>query len=93
MAMAIRHFGKVFNLAIHLEFGHSLILAIRWSEPYGMSCTTSCYEVNRLHTYELALQVSNKSDVIGPATLYFILLFKSIFIVNRSLIILHCYNI
>ena len=49
--------------------------------------------LNRLHTYEVALQVSNKSDVIGLVTFYFILLFKSIFIVNRSLIILHCYNI
>ena len=31
MDMAIRCFGKLKNLAIHFEFGHSLILAIRWS--------------------------------------------------------------
>ena len=31
MAMAIRCFGKLKILAIHFEFGHSLILAIRWS--------------------------------------------------------------
>ena len=31
MAMAIRWFGKLQILAIHFEFGHSPILAIRWS--------------------------------------------------------------
>ena len=31
MAMAIRGFGELKILAIHFEFGHSPILAIRWS--------------------------------------------------------------
>ena len=31
MAMAIRGFGEIKILAIHFEFGHSPILAIRWS--------------------------------------------------------------
>ena len=26
--------GQIQKLAIHFEFGHSLILAIRWSGPY-----------------------------------------------------------
>jgi len=69
MAMAIRCFEKLKNLAIHFEFGHSLILAIRWSGVRYSAIENNkdpvsfCSSKKVINWMQLACPVSSKAII------------------------------